>query len=549
MAGYDNTSNWDPIPVSELNDKTTVLVIDDSLTVRQSVRAMLGNVDITRADMCANAADAINRLKSRQFDVVLCDYHLGEGMNGQELLEQLRNEGGIPLSTVWIMITGERSYERVVAAAEVAPDDYILKPFSSQALFDRMQWAFARKRFLKPAHQHLMNGREDLAISVMEELVSQAATPVQKLDVLRLLAETHLAMENYGEAGRCYSDILEMRVIPWAKMGLARIFKAQDKVAESSELLNEIINDAPHYTDAYDALAHNLARCGQFAESLAVLEKAVALSPRNFRRLCLTGESALNAGDPAKAAIYLEKAVRIGRNNSGFGPDVLIDLLQAHSEAGNAEKMDQVANELNGMLKGEHNVFLLHVCRAMTLLGRKAWMDAQESLKQAAALLLQPHLSWRSGVRFLEAVARLPDDLDGYSGSTWVKQLSLRLVRTHQDVEQLSSLAKKNIGLIRAVHDAYGYLQSINDEAVSLTKDKRKQDAAKLLYDTAKATLNERLGMNGCALLLQLADANSIGLAQELLQWLPPEHERVHGLQATLHRLRNMSQQDEILPD
>lgn len=531
------------------SDTTTVLIIDDSLTVRQSLRAMLSNVGVTRSETAANAADGLMRLQKRSFDVVLCDYNLGESMNGQEMLEQLRTTGSYPLTSVWIMITGERSYERVVAAAEVAPDDYILKPFSSQALFDRMQWAFARKRFLKPAHQHLMNGREDLAISVMEELVSQAATPVQKLDVLRLLAETHLAMENYSEAGRCYSDILEMRVIPWAKMGLARIFKAQDKVAESSELLNEIINDAPHYTDAYDALAHNLARCGQFAESLAVLEKAVALSPRNFRRLCLTGESALNAGDPAKAAIYLEKAVRIGRNNSGFGPDVLIDLLQAHSEAGNAEKMDQVANELNGMLKGEHNVFLLHVCRAMTLLGRKAWMDAQESLKQAAALLLQPHLSWRSGVRFLEAVARLPDDLDGYSGSTWVKQLSLRLVRTHQDVEQLSSLAKKNIGLIRAVHDAYGYLQSINDEAVSLTKDKRKQDAAKLLYDTAKATLNERLGMNGCALLLQLADANSIGLAQELLQWLPPEHERVHGLQATLHRLRNMSQQDEILPD
>ena len=55
--------------------------------------------------------------------------------------------------------------------------------------------------------------------------------------------------------------------------------------------------------------------------------------------------------------------------------------------------------------------------------------------------------------------------------------------------------------------------------------------------------------MNACALLLQLADENSIGLAKELLGWLPAEHERVHGLQATLHRLRNMSQQDEILPD
>lgn len=211
--------------------------------------------------------------------------------------------------------------------------------------------------------------------------------------------------------------------------------------------------------------------------------------------------------------------------------------------------MDQVANELNGMLKGEHNVFLLHVCRGMTLLGRKSWMDAQESLKQAAALLLQRQLSWRSGVRFLEAVARLPDDIDGYQGYDWVKQLSLRLVRTHQDVEQLAAMAKKSIILIRAVHDAYGFLQNTNDEAVSLTKDKKKDAAAKLLYDTASATLNDRLGMNACALLLQLADENSIGLAQELLNWLPAEHERVHGLVATLQKLRHATAQQEILPD
>jgi DNA-binding response OmpR family regulator len=61
---------------------------------------------------------------------VLCDYNLGDGMDGQELLER-RKTGTLPLSTIWIMITGERKYERVVAAAEMAPDDYILKPFNS----------------------------------------------------------------------------------------------------------------------------------------------------------------------------------------------------------------------------------------------------------------------------------------------------------------------------------------------------------------------------------------------------------------------------------
>ena len=64
------------------SDTTTVLIIDDSLTVRQSLRAMLSNVGVTRSETAANAADGLMRLQKRSFDVVLCDYNLGEGMNG-----------------------------------------------------------------------------------------------------------------------------------------------------------------------------------------------------------------------------------------------------------------------------------------------------------------------------------------------------------------------------------------------------------------------------------------------------------------------------------
>lgn len=532
--------------MSELNEKTTVLIVDDSLTIRQSLRAMLGNVDITRSEVCANAADALSRLKNRQFDVVLCDYHLGEGMNGQEILEQLRSSGTFPLTSVWIMITGERSYERVVAAAEVAPDDYILKPFSSQMLLDRMHLAFSRKFFLRPAHEALMSGREKEAIELLQELLPKADTMVKKLDVLRLLAETHLAQEQYDAAAKRYGEIMQMRVIPWAKMGMARILHAQDKPEESSALLQEIIEEAPHYTDAYDTLAHNLARCGQFAESLAVLEKAVSLSPRNFRRLCLAGESALNSGDPAKAAQFLEKAVQVGRNNSAFGPDVLVDLLQAHSEAGNTDKMDQIANQLSNMFKNGQDAFLPHVCRAVSLLGRQAYAEAQESLRQAAALLGEGRLAWRSGVRFLEAVARLPPDLEGYCGTQWIHQLAMRFVRTHQDVEQLAAMTRKREALAQTIHDAYAKLQVTNDEAVALTKDKNKAAAARLLYEAARETLNERLGMNACALLLQQGDAESIKQVHEIMSWLPLEHERVQGFQRILDKQSKAAASSEI---
>ena len=33
---------------------------------------------------------------------------------------------------------GERSYQRVLAVAEFAPDDYLIKPFSAAQLFERI---------------------------------------------------------------------------------------------------------------------------------------------------------------------------------------------------------------------------------------------------------------------------------------------------------------------------------------------------------------------------------------------------------------------------
>lgn len=516
------------------SDSTTVLVIDDSLTVRQSIRAMLGNVNISRSEAATNAPDALHRIKNRRFDVVLCDYHLGDGMSGQELLEMLRHSGAYPLTSVWIMITGERSYERVVAAAEVAPDDYILKPFSSQMLYDRMAAAFQRKAFLRPAHEHILAGREDLAIDALRGLLNNAETAIQKLDVLRLLAETHLAMEKFDAARDYYERILEMKGIPWARMGMARILSAQGNTEESSEILGEIIREAPNYTDAYDALAQNLAYNGQLEESLAILEKAVALSPRNFKRLCLAGESALGAGDPAKAAGFLEKAVLIGRNNNAFTPDVMVGLLQAYSESGQLDKMDNVARELSGLLTGVENSFMLSVCRAISQMGREGWNDAQAQLGELMKQIHTPELSWREAKRFLEALSRLPTDLPGYDGAAWARKLALRFVKTHQEVEQLASICRKNATLIQALHDAYAELQSTNDQAVALTKNKQKAEAAQLLYQAAMETRNDRLGMNGCALLLQLDDRDAENKVREMLAWLPAEHERVRGFNAAL---------------
>lgn len=43
------------------------------------------------------------------------------------------------------MTTAEGSYERVVAAAEFAPDDYLLKPFNANNLKERLDRILTKK--------------------------------------------------------------------------------------------------------------------------------------------------------------------------------------------------------------------------------------------------------------------------------------------------------------------------------------------------------------------------------------------------------------------
>lgn len=57
----------------------------------------------------------------------------------------MRHCGLISLSTVFVMTTAEGSYERVVAAAEFAPDDYLLKPFNANNLKERLDRILTKK--------------------------------------------------------------------------------------------------------------------------------------------------------------------------------------------------------------------------------------------------------------------------------------------------------------------------------------------------------------------------------------------------------------------
>ena len=113
------------------------LIIDDFAAFRQSVKHMLLRMGVPMDNIlqASNAEEAWKYIELRKVDVVLCDYNLGPGMNGQQLLEKITVEHRLRPDMIFIMFTAETSPKTVLAVIEYEPSAYLRKttfPFIRQ---------------------------------------------------------------------------------------------------------------------------------------------------------------------------------------------------------------------------------------------------------------------------------------------------------------------------------------------------------------------------------------------------------------------------------
>ena len=146
-------------------DTISALIVEANPNMRTQLRNMLNMCGIGKVQFAVTAGVAVRKLRDGRYDLILCEYHIGDGQDGQHLLEDLRHNAIIPLSTLFIMVTGERQYERVVSAAELAPNDYILKPFAADTLHDRILRCLDKREAFLPAYRLIELGNVPDAIA------------------------------------------------------------------------------------------------------------------------------------------------------------------------------------------------------------------------------------------------------------------------------------------------------------------------------------------------------------------------------------------------
>jgi len=67
------------------------LIVDPNAASRSALRAMLSAIGMVQVVQASGATDAVRRVKERPADVILCDYLLEDGRDGQQLLEEMRS--------------------------------------------------------------------------------------------------------------------------------------------------------------------------------------------------------------------------------------------------------------------------------------------------------------------------------------------------------------------------------------------------------------------------------------------------------------------------
>ncbi|HKK71024.1 MAG TPA: response regulator [Candidatus Krumholzibacteria bacterium] len=113
-----------------------VLVIDDSRAIRMILKKTLKSIGAEVVE-AGHGAEALEQLQGGEpFDLALVDWNMPE-MNGYEFVKAVRKEDRYA-SMKLCMVTTETETAQVVKALEAGADEYIMKPFTKEALQDKL---------------------------------------------------------------------------------------------------------------------------------------------------------------------------------------------------------------------------------------------------------------------------------------------------------------------------------------------------------------------------------------------------------------------------
>ena len=177
-----------------------ILIIDDDLDMCTLLSKFLCKKGYD-ADAALSASKGIAKVVNGFFDIVLCDFRLGD-KNGKDVLVKIKE---LSPETIVIIITGYSDIKTAVDVIKLGAFDYITKPLVPDEVISVIEKALA-----KPAYDHVTpsvtapvaKNKKSYVISANKEfLVGQDGETAQLHRQIEIVASTNYSIILYGESG------------------------------------------------------------------------------------------------------------------------------------------------------------------------------------------------------------------------------------------------------------------------------------------------------------------------------------------------------------
>ncbi len=260
-----------------------ILIVEHSEVYRNILKQMLSEIGKFQVYIASTGQEALKLCGKEQYDAILCDFDLGKGKNGLQLLEELRSKTIMKASTVFVMITASVDKNIVLSCLEHSPDVFIAKPFNHNTLNKRLSKAFNLQDKLSRIINAVDKKQFEKALGYCDEELDQQ-TEFENW-CLKTKCEILFELKNYAKVIEVCDAVIFLKPHEWAQLMLGKALCATDQHDAALDIFKTLYSKNGDSVLAYEEAAHIYIEKGEGEEAQHLLQKASDLTGHSIPRL------------------------------------------------------------------------------------------------------------------------------------------------------------------------------------------------------------------------------------------------------------------------
>jgi tetratricopeptide (TPR) repeat protein len=323
----------------EAYSKKRFLIVDELDNFRFSTKKTLMSLGLKLVDGSSSAQKVVAGFQNIDYDVVLCNYELGKGKNGQELLEELRYKKLLKFTGLFFIISAEVEKGKVMGTIENEPDGYLVKPVTPSNLQSRLLKSLEMKDAMRDIDVAIDEGDYHSAIAYCDRKI--AAKDRYTARCMKTKAWLLGKVGELDKAREVYESVLNSGDFLWAQYGLAKTLIKQRQYTKAEALLSEIISQDEKQVEAMDLLAQIYKKQSKPEDAQDMIEKAISVSPNCLLRQQDLAQLCIQNNKQEAATNAFRKMVKLGDQSIFAKPDQYYEF--ADYLAGSVKDSDDAA--------------------------------------------------------------------------------------------------------------------------------------------------------------------------------------------------------------